>query len=204
EGCQIVGVSAVTGEGLEALTRSLDLASTKPTRRPKDARFRLAVDRSFTLVGLGTAVTGTALSGSVAVEDRVVVSPSGLEARGRSINAQNKPAAAAEAGQRWALVVSGPPVSKRAVRRGDVVLDASLHAPSARIDASLHVLPSELRPIGQWFPVKVHHAAAEVPGRIVVLRDAPINPGETDFVQLVLERPLAATVGDRFVVRDTT
>jgi len=204
EGCETIPVSAVTGEGLAALTRSLDLASTKPTRRAKDARFRLAVDRSFTLVGLGTAVTGTVLSGSVAVDDRVVVSPSGLEARVRSINAQNKPAAAAEAGQRCALVLSGPQISKEAVRRGDVVLDASLHAPSARIDASLHVLPSELRPIGQWFPVKVHHAAAEVPGRIVVLRDAPINPGETEFVQLVLERPLAATVGDRFVVRDTT
>ena len=58
------------------------------------------------------------------------------------------------------------------------------------------MLPSETRPIGQWFPVKVHHAAAEVPGRIVVLRDAPLAPGEEDFVQLVLERPIAAAAGD--------
>jgi selenocysteine-specific translation elongation factor len=83
-------------------------------------------------------------------------------------------------------------ISKEAVRRGDVVIDPSLHAPTARIDASLRVLPSERRSIGQWFPVKVHHAAAEVPGRIVVLRDEPIAPGETAYVQLVLERPLAA------------
>jgi selenocysteine-specific elongation factor len=204
QGCETIPVSAVTGEGLETLTHCLDLASINPTRRPKDARFRLAVDRSFTLVGLGTAVTGTVLSGSVRTDDRVVVSPSGLEARVRSINAQNKPVAEGEAGQRCALVLSGPQISKEAVRRGDVVLDASLHAPSARIDASLRVLPSESKPIGQWFPVKVHHAAAEVPGRLVVLRDAPINPGETEFVQLVLERPLAAAVGDRFVIRDTS
>ena len=64
--------------------------------------------------------------------------------------------------------------------------------------------PSEPRPIGQWFPVKVHHAAAEVPGRIVVLRDQAISAGETDYVQLVLERPIAAAAGDRFVVRDTS
>ena len=109
----------------------------------------------------------------------------------RSIHAQNRPVEQGEAGQRCALVLSGPQISKDAVRRGDVVLDPALHAPTARIDASLRVLPSEPRPIGQWFPVKVHHAAAEVPGRMVVLRDRPIAPGETDYVQLVLERPIA-------------
>src|SRR5262249_32611049 len=56
EGAEAIPVSAMTGEGLEELTRCLDLASANPTRRSKDARFRLAVDRSFTLVGLGTAV----------------------------------------------------------------------------------------------------------------------------------------------------
>ena len=134
----------------------------------------------------------------------MIVSPSGLEARVRSINAQNRPVERGEAGQRCALVLSGPGISKEAVRRGDVVLDAALHAPTSRIDASLRVLASEPKPIGQWFPVKVHHAAAEVPGRIVVLRDTAIAPGETEYVQLVLERPLAAAVGDRFVVRDTS
>ena len=110
------------------------------TLRPKDGRFRLAVDRSFTLAGLGTAVTGTVLSGSVRVDDHVLVSPSGLEARVRSINAQNRPVEQGEAGQRCALVLSGPQISKDAVRRGDVVLDPALHAPTARIDASLRVL----------------------------------------------------------------
>ena len=112
-------------------------------RAPHGGLFRLAVDRSFTLSGLGTAVTGTVLSGSVRVDDRVVVSPSGLEARIRSINAQNSPVERGEAGQRCALVLSGPHISKEAVRRGDVVLDPALHAPTSRIDASLRVLPSE-------------------------------------------------------------
>ena len=122
----------------------------------------------------------------------------------RSIHAQNQPVEQGEAGQRCALVLSGPGISKEAVRRGDVVVEPTLHAPTSRIDASLRVLRSEPKPIGQWFPVKVHHAAAEVPGRVVVLRDEAVRPGETEFVQLVLERPLAAAVGDRFVIRDTS
>jgi selenocysteine-specific elongation factor len=204
EDAPIVPVSAVTGEGLAELTAHLDAALARKTARPKAGLFRLAVDRSFTLTGLGTAVTGTVLSGTVRVDDRVTVSPSGLEARVRSINAQDRPVEQGEAGQRCALVLVGPNISKEAVRRGDVVVDSAIHAPTARIDASLRVLPSERRPIGQWFPVKVHHAAAEVPGRVVVLRDEPVAPGDTTYVQLVLERPLAAAVGDRFVVRDTS
>src|SRR5262245_22792163 len=204
QGAPIVPVSAVTDEGLPALTAILDQATTAATMRPKEGLFRLAVDRSFTLAGLGTAVTGTVLSGAVRLEDRVVVSPSGLEARIRSIHAQNAPVERGEAGQRCALVLSGPHISKEAVRRGDVVLDPTLHLPTAPIDASLRVLPSERKPIGQWFPVKVHHAAAEVPGRVVVLRDKPVDPGETEYVQLVLERPVAAAAGDRFVIRDTS
>jgi selenocysteine-specific elongation factor len=204
KGAEILPVSAVTGEGLDALAAHLDAALTRPATRTKDGLFRLAVDRSFTLAGLGTAVTGTVLSGSVRIEDRVVISPSGLEARVRSINAQNRPVEQGMAGERCALVLSGSQISKEAVHRGDVVLDPALHLPTARIDASLRVLPTEPKPIGQWFPVKVHHAAAEVPGRVVVLQDRPIAPGETELVQLVLERPIAAAAGDRFVLRDTS
>ncbi len=90
-GSPIVPVSAVTGAGLEALAAHLDAALARTTARPREARFRLAVDRAFTLPGLGTAVTGTVLSGTVRTEDRVLVSPSGLEARVRSIHAQNRP-----------------------------------------------------------------------------------------------------------------
>lgn len=203
-GSEIVPVSAVTGAGLDVLEAHLDAALGRVGTRPQDGRFRLAVDRSFTLAGLGTAVTGTVLSGSIRADQHVLVSPSGLEARVRSIHAQNEPVACGYAGQRCALVLSGPQIRKEAVGRGDVVLDPVLHAPTARIDASLRLLQSEPKAIGQWFPVKVHHAAAEVPGRIVVLRDQPIRPGESEFVQLVLERPIAAASGDRFVVRNTT
>jgi selenocysteine-specific elongation factor len=204
EGCETVPVSAITGEGLSALAAHLDAATAARPDRSTSGLFRLAVDRSFTLAGLGTTVTGTILSGSVRVGDPVVVSPLGLEARVRSIHAHSKPVEQGAAGERCALVLSGAQIGTDRVRRGDVVLDPGLHAPTVRIDASLRVLPTEPRPIGQWFPVKVHHAAAEVPGRVVVLRDDPIRPGETEYVQLVLERPLAAAVGDRFVVRDTS
>jgi selenocysteine-specific elongation factor len=200
----VMPVSTVTEEGIDTLRDHLFAAAHAFTQRASGGRFRLAVDRSFTLAGAGTVVTGTVLSGAVNVGDRVGVSPSGLSARVRAIHAQNRPTERGQAGDRCALNLTGEGVNKEAIRRGDVVLDPALHAPTARIDATLSLLPSEARAVTQWLPVRLHHAAAEVGARIVLLEDAPLVPGAEQRVQLVLEAPIAAVAGDRFVLRDTS
>jgi selenocysteine-specific elongation factor len=200
----IVAVSTVTGEGVDALREYLMQAARAHAARSAKGRFRLAVDRSFTLPGTGTVVTGTVLSGTVASGDRVVVSPPGLDARVRSIHAQNRPADRGVAGERCALNLAGENISKDSIARGNVVLAPELHAPADRIDARLKVLAREPKAVGQWMPVRLHHAAAEVGARIVLLGEAPIPPGGEGFVQLVLDHPIAAAAGDRFIVRDTS
>jgi selenocysteine-specific elongation factor len=201
---EIVPVSAVTGAGIDRLRDELFVAARAFGRRAAAGRFRLAVDRSFTLAGTGTVVTGTVLSGSVAVGDPVLVSPSGIEAHVRSIHTQNRPAATGQAGDRCALNLAGRDIHKDAIARGDVVLDPALHAPTDRIDASLRLLPSEPKKLDAWSPVRLHHAAADVAARVVPLSEETIGPGMQGVVQLVLERPIAAVAGDRFVLRDTS
>lgn len=203
-GAAIIPVSSATGEGIETLRETLFAAARADTgRRAADGRrFRLAVDRCFTLPGAGTVVTGAALSGAVAVGDRVVVSPSGLAARVRAIHAQNRPAERGASGDRLALNLVGAGVEKGVIRRGDAVVDPDLHAPAERIDATLRVLTSETKPLGQWTAARLHHATVEAGARIVLLGDEPIPPGGEARVQLVLDRPIAAAVGDRFVLRD--
>lgn len=203
-GAPIIEVSAIRGDGIEELRGRLFAIACAIAPRALGGRFRLAVDRSFTLAGAGTIVTGTVLSGVVTVEDRVAVSPAGLEARVRSIHAQNRPAERGCAGERCALNLVGDGVTKESITRGDVVLDPGLHAPTDRIDARLRVLPTEQKPIGQWLPVRFHHGAVECGARIVLLGDTPLAPGVEGWVQLVLDRPIAAASGDRFVVRDTS
>ncbi len=199
---EIVPVSAATGEGIDALREKLLTAARRIGDRAARGRFRLAVDRSFTLAGAGTVVTGTVSTGTVAVGDHVMVSPSGLTARVRSIHAENRPAERGRAGQRCALNLAGDGISKSSIARGDVVLDPALHAPADRIDAALQVLASEPKAIEQWMPVRLYHAAAEVGAHIALLETAPEPGGEKCYVQLVLERSIAAAVGDRFILRD--
>ncbi len=119
-GAEIVPVSAITGEGVDDLRARLFGFSQAIDARSARGRFRMAVDRSFTLAGAGTVVTGTVLSGAVSVGDRVTVSPAGLVARVRSIHAQNRATERGVAGQRCALNLTGDGVSKEAVARGEI------------------------------------------------------------------------------------
>ena len=170
-------------------------AGETPRDRPKDGRFRLAVDRSFTLAGLGTAVTGTVLSGRVRARRPVSGQPVGPGGAG-ALDQRAEPAGrAGEAGQRCALVLSGPQISKEAVRRGDVVLDPALHAPTARIDASLRVLPSRATArsaSGFRSRCTMPPPRCRAASWCCAMRRS--LPARREYVQLVLERPLAAAV----------
>lgn len=199
----IVPVSAVTDEGIAELLSMLDAAAAATRLRSADGRFRLAIDRSFSLRGAGTVVTGTVLSGRVAVGDRVMTSPGGLEARVRSVHAQNTAATLGLAGQRCAIALVGPKIDPESVMRGDVLLDPTLHSPTNRIDVTLKLLPSERKAISQWLPVKFHHGSAERNARVLALRSGGIAPGDGDYAQIVLDRPVAMAAGDRFVLRDS-
>jgi len=199
----IIPVSSVSGAGIDALRQRLAKAETATTARATDARFRLAIDRSFTLAGAGTVVTGTVLSGQVSVGDQITISPLGLAARVRGIHAQNRKAGQGLAGQRCALNLAGDGVARDAISRGDVALDPTLHAPTDRIDVLMRALPSEPKPLTTWFPARLHVGSADLGARIVPLSE-DLMPGAEGLAQIVLDRPLAATVGDRFILRDVS
>ena len=203
-GASLLAVSSATGEGIEALRQALVAAAAEHRPRRAQGRFRLAVDRCFSLSGAGTIVTGAVMSGEVRVGDSVTVSPGGLKARVRGVHAQNRPAERGVVGERCALNLTGDGVSRHEIARGDVVVDPALNEPAVRIDAELRLLAAERRPLAHWAAVRLHHAAVEAPARVALLSDEPVSPGDVARVQLVLERPIAAAVQDRFILRDAS
>jgi selenocysteine-specific elongation factor len=200
-GAPVLPVSALSGAGIGDLRDALAQAEAQAIRRASDGRFRLAVDRSFTLTGAGTVVTGTVLSGQVALGDQILLSPSGLSARVRGIHAQNRKAEQGFAGQRCALNLTGDGISRDAISRGQVALDPALHAPTLRMDVELRLLATEARALQPWQPVHLHLGAAETSARVIAL-DGPLLPGGAGLAQIALDHPIAANVGDRFILRD--
>ena len=200
-GCPIFPLSSITGQGVAALRQQLDAMAQTQVTRVTEGGFRLAVDRSFSLSGVGTVVTGTVFSGTVHVGDQLLLSPSGLPVRIRAIHAQNQPAQTGHAGQRCALNLVG--VEKTQIQRGDWVLAPALHAPSARMDVRLHLL-EDAPQLKHWRSVHVHLGAEHITGRIALLEQETLAPGQTALAQLVLDKPMGAVLGDRFIVRDAS
>jgi selenocysteine-specific elongation factor len=198
----IMPVSSVTGAGVKELELRLLAAAAGLPPRPAAGRFRLAVDRSFTLAGVGTVVTGTVFAGQVSVGDHLLLSPSGIEARVRGIHAQNKAADRGRAGQRCAINIAGPGIDKDGVHRGDWLLHPAAHSPTDRVDARVRLLTSEARPLRHWTPVHLHLGAAHVPARVALLDADTLAPGGETVAQIVADRPLGALHGDRFILRD--
>ena len=199
-GAEIIPVSALTGQGVDELKAKL--LALGESGKGVTGFARLAVDRCFVLSGSGVVVTGTIHAGEIKVDDRLVLTPSGLEARVRSLHAQNRPAEIGRAGERCALNLSGSRLSKDSVRRGDWVVSPELHAPTDRIDVRLKLLASEGQPLKHWSPVHVHLGAAHVMGRVALIEDDRLAPGASGLAQLVLDEKLGVLAGDRIILRD--
>ncbi|PDO89106.1 selenocysteine-specific translation elongation factor [Kosakonia pseudosacchari] len=156
---------------------------------PEHQRFRLALDRAFTVKGAGLVVTGTALSGDVRVGDTLWLTGANTPMRVRGLHAQNQPVEHAHAGQRIALNIAGD-AEKEALSRGDWLLSQQPDEPTERLIVALqtHV------PLTQWQPLHIHHAASHVTGRVSLL--------ENGLAELVLDTPLWLADNDLLVLRD--
>ena len=198
-------LSSITGEGLPALRahlRKLQQGLQAVRARSAASRFRMTVDRSFTVAGAGLVVTGTIIAGEVAVGDEVGVLLAGAGARVRGLHAQNRAAQRASAGERCALNLAGPGISHTTIVRGDWIGTAGAAPASTRIDLQLRVLASETRPFRHWTPVHAHIGAADVTGRVALLEADALAPGTSGLAQLVLDRPMGTCHGDVVILRD--
>jgi selenocysteine-specific elongation factor len=199
-GTPIAPVSARAGTGLAELLAALDrVAGELAPRATAAGAARLHVDRSFTLHGIGTVVTGTLWAGTLAEGDEVRVEPGGRRARLRSLQVHDERVPAATAGRRVALNLAG--VERSEVRRGDVVLGLQgSAAPTYLVDASVRLL-SGARPLRRGARLHVHHGTRDTPARVEPLESAELEPGAPGLVQLRLEQPLVPAAGDRLVLR---
>lgn len=199
-GAVLMPVSAPSGEGIAELKESLFDIARKHAASVAEELFRLSVDRSFTVRGAGTVVTGAVFSGTVNVGDSVKVLPSGIDSRVRGIHADGAESNAATAGQRAALNLTGVETNETA--RGMWVVDPAIDVVSTCVDVKVRILETESRPFRHWTPVHVHSGASSFTGRVALYDLRNIEPGESGYGQLVLDSPAHLIFGDRFVLRD--
>ena len=180
-------------------------AATEPAETtaalPAQMGFRLAIDRVFSLDGVGTVATGTVHAGRVQVGDVLQQLPDGpKELRVRSLHAQNRSTDTAHAGQRCAINLAG--IERDQLQRGHWLAQPGIASVSDRLDVELHLWHAEPRAIRSGTRVHVHLGTTASPAAVAVLDADTLAPGSTGLAQLVLPQPLAAWHGDRLILRD--
>ena len=180
-------------------------AATEPAETiaalPAQMGFRLAIDRVFSLDGVGTVATGTVHAGRVQVGDVLQQLPDGpKELRVRSLHAQNRSTDTAHAGQRCAINLAG--IERDQLQRGHWLAQPGIASVSDRLDVELHLWHAEPRAIRSGTRVHVHLGTTASPAAVAVLDADTLAPGGTGLAQLVLPQPLAAWHGDRLILRD--
>jgi len=225
----ILPVSAAEGRGLDALktwlfdaATALSSSGTSPgsTDASTDGEtidspagppaanafphpgFRLAVDRTFTLDGIGTVVTGTVFAGEVRIGDALRSAPGARPTRARSLHAQNRPTTRAGRGQRCAVNVAG--LARDDVERGDWLCAPEIALRTDRIDVSLTLWHAEDKPLRSGVNVHLHAGAADRMARLVLLEGESLAPGAEMLAQLILQAPIAIWSADRIVLRDAS
>jgi len=195
----IVRTSAVSGEGVDELRSALREACERIGVPETGGCFRLAVDRSFTLPGRGTIVTGTVWSGRVAAGDEVEWQPVGKVLKVRGLQSHGRDVEQATRGQRTAVNLQG--VHHTEIERGHELATPGLLRPTRRITVRLQMLKQSLRPLRHRERVRLHLGTQEVMAGVRLLEGTAVAPGETAQAQMVCAAPVVCVSGQPFVIR---
>ena len=143
------------------------------------------------------------MGAEVRLGQKLRVLPGGAEVRVRSIQVHGETVERAGLCQRVALNLSG--AERIDLKRGDVLADDRLDLTTTRLDARLEIRPAAKRALKNNQRVRFFLATAETIGRVIVLEEpGEIAPKHRALVQIVLDDPVVALAGDRFVIRDET
>ncbi len=207
----IVRTSVPTGRGIEELKAQLAREFGSMAPQADIGKSRLAVDRAFTLRGIGTVVTGTLTGGTFRRGDAVVIQPTNIPARIRAIQSHNHELEEIGPGVRTALNLADVAIARdkgqRGVWRGDVITLADFGNASDVIDVALtrsSRLPITTRALKHGSAVRVHHGSRNSLARIFFQSGEDLRARETGIVQLRFDSPVFMFAGDQFVVRDVS
>lgn len=198
EGSPVVPVSSRTGENLELLKKEIMDLAFRVTPKTSGGLFRLPIDRVFSLKGFGTVVTGTAISGSISVDNMLEILPRNILTKVRGLHSHGKAITTAYAGQRVAINLQS--VEKEDLSRGDVVVAPSSFFPTKTIDAFLELL-SNAPLLKSKSLVHFYIGTAETIARVILYGKDELKAGDSCYCQFRLQDPVISMSGDRYIIR---
>jgi selenocysteine-specific elongation factor len=199
EKAPVVGVSALTGEGIDALVETINAMVAETPPHDVSGVFRMPIQRIFSAKGFGTIITGVPMTGIARMGDTLEVLPLGKSGRIRALQAYKADVQEIRAGHSSAVNISD--FAHEEVRRGMVAGTPGYFKASRYVEARFRYVPDKPRTLRNLSPVKLHAGTAECDGRIVLLDRKEFQPGEEGYVQFRLDEPIVVVAGDPYIAR---
>jgi len=196
---KILPVSSRNGEGIEELRREILRLAEGFIEPAAGDIFRLPVDRSFTVQGFGTVVTGSLIQGRIRLGDSVEAFPSRKKFSIRGIQVFNNSVDLADQGQRTALNLHK--ASKAGLKRGDILTNTDYFSDSKEIEAKIELLDDYEKVVGRNRNVKFYHLSQERNARLLVLDPVKPKKGANCSCRIIFNEPVFTLPGDRFIIR---
>ena len=195
----VVSVSAKTGDGIDALVQQLQVTLQNTPQRDHHHHARLPIDRVFSVDGFGTVVTGTLTGGRLEVGDDIELQPSGIQGRIRGLQSYSETLAIAQPGSRVAVNIAN--IDRKQVERGQILSHPGSLQPTRLVDVLYDHLPQSSRSVKHNDEVKIFVGTTDVIAKIRLLDADTIPSGESGWMQLRLQQPVAISRNDRFILR---
>lgn len=196
---KVVRTSGITGHGIDELTSALAELCQSLRRESYQMPFRMAIDRSFTVSGVGAVVTGSVASGTIELGNVVEHLPTRQALRVRSIESHGREVASVRHGQRAAIGLAG--IHHRDVKRGNEIATPGYLAPSRILTARLSISRQSPWPLKHREDIRLHIGTSECVANVSLLEQSSLASDESALVQLFTESPVTAVAHQPFVIR---
>ena len=199
EDAPIIAVDSVSGENIDQLKTLIEEKILTTEKKEDSKSMRMNIDRSFTLKGIGTIITGTLTEGEIYKDHEYMLYPSGKKVKVRSIENHDVPIEVAHKGQRIALNLSN--ISSNEIERGDIIAQNDSLIRVKNVQTKLSLSKFDDIEIEHWTRVRFFHGTKEVLARAVPLDQKEINANQTALCEFRLEENIFVKRGDKFVIR---
>jgi selenocysteine-specific elongation factor len=181
QGKPVIPYSALDRRGLDDIRSAIEAEAARLEPKPDDDPFRLWIDQVSAVAGFGTVVTGTILSGNLSQDDSLILLPSGIETRVRTLETHHKLTEKAYAGQRIGISLHRVPLDQ--VSRGMLLAAPGLLDHSFLLNVNLKVLDTVKAPIRNRQRVKLYLGTSVTNTLVVLMEEQTLQPGEHGLAQ---------------------
>ena len=199
EDAPIIAVDSVAGENIDQLKVLIEEKILNTQKQEDSKSMRMNIDRSFTLQGIGTIITGTLTEGEIHKDGEYMLYPSGKKVKVRSIENHDIPIDIAHKGQRIALNLAN--ISSNEIERGDIIAQNDSLIRVKNVQTKLSLSKFDDIEIEHWTRVRFFHGTKEVLARAVPLDKKEIKSNESALCEFRLEEEIYVKRGDKFVIR---